>query len=107
MVSTDHTNSGVWYWVIAGGFTLMIVVTKLTAPRIEDTPAKCREKIVRSAEAPACAELGWTRPRCPSPRRRLAFLRPDSPSLPLPGGVAAAARARLYDEVQALPDADL
>lgn len=55
---------------------------------------------------------GLTRPRCPSPRRLLASLRPDSPSTPLPGGVAAAgaaaaARTLLYDEVQAQPDADL
>jgi len=32
---------------------LIIVVIKLIAPKIEETPAKCREKIVRSTEAPA------------------------------------------------------
>ena len=32
---------------------LMIVVIKLMAPRIEETPARCREKMVRSTEAPA------------------------------------------------------
>jgi hypothetical protein len=37
---TDHTNNGVWYCDIAGGFILIIVVIKLIAPRIEDTPAK-------------------------------------------------------------------
>jgi len=31
----------------------MMVVMKLIAPRIDDTPAKWREKIVRSTEAPA------------------------------------------------------
>ena len=31
----------------------MIVVMKLIAPRIDDTPAKWREKIVRSTDAPA------------------------------------------------------
>lgn len=36
---------------------LMIVVIKLMAPRIDDTPAKWREKIARSTEAPACARL--------------------------------------------------
>lgn len=36
---------------------LIIVVIKLMAPRIEDTPARCREKIVRSTEAPAWAKL--------------------------------------------------
>lgn len=57
VISTDQTNNGVWYWDIAGGFMLMIVVMKLIAPRIEDTPARCSEKIVRSTEAPACARL--------------------------------------------------
>lgn len=31
---------------------LMIVVMKLIAPRMDDTPARCREKMVRSTEAP-------------------------------------------------------
>lgn len=57
VINTDHTNKGVWYCVIAGGFMLMIVVMKLIAPRIDDTPAKCSEKMVRSTDAPACAKL--------------------------------------------------
>lgn len=36
---------------------LMIVVMKLMAPRIDETPARCREKIVRSTDAPAWARL--------------------------------------------------
>jgi len=36
---------------------LMIVVIKLIAPRIEEIPARCSEKIVRSTEAPAWARL--------------------------------------------------
>lgn len=32
---------------------LITVVIKLIAPRIEDTPARCNEKIVKSTEAPA------------------------------------------------------
>lgn len=35
----------------------MIVVMKLIAPRIEDTPARWREKMVRSTEAPAWARF--------------------------------------------------
>jgi hypothetical protein len=31
------------------------VVIKLIAPRIEEAPAKCKEKIARSTEGPACA----------------------------------------------------
>lgn len=57
VISTDHTNRGVWYWVMAGGFMLMIVVIKLIAPKMEDTPAKCNEKMVRSTEAPGCDML--------------------------------------------------
>jgi hypothetical protein len=54
---TDHTNSGVWYCDIAGGFILIIVVMKLIALRIEYTPAKWREKMVRSTDALAWAKL--------------------------------------------------
>lgn len=57
VIRTDHTKSGVWYWERAGGFILMIVVIKLIAPRIEETPAKWREKIARSTEAPAWARF--------------------------------------------------
>lgn len=32
---------------------LRMVVMKLIAPRIEETPARCREKMVRSTDAPA------------------------------------------------------
>lgn len=57
VIRTAHTNSGVWYWVIAGGFIFVIVVIKLMAPRIDEIPARWSEKIVRSTEAPACARL--------------------------------------------------
>ena len=40
VINTDHTNKGVWYCVIAGGFMLIIVVIKLIAPKIDDTPAR-------------------------------------------------------------------
>lgn len=53
VIRTDQTNSGVWYCVTAGGFMLIMVVIKLIAPKIEETPARCREKIARSTEAPA------------------------------------------------------
>lgn len=36
----DHTNRGVWYWEIAGGFILMIVVIKLIEAKIEEIPAR-------------------------------------------------------------------
>ena len=40
VMRTDQTNKGVWYWVIAGGFILIIVVIKLIAPKMDDTPAR-------------------------------------------------------------------
>lgn len=57
VIRTAQTNRGVWYCEIAGGFILMIVVIKLIAPKIEEIPARWREKIVRSTDAPACARL--------------------------------------------------
>lgn len=36
---------------------LIIVVIKLIAPKIEETPARWREKMVKSTDAPACAKL--------------------------------------------------
>ena len=50
VINTAHTNKGIeskdiFFWCI-----LRIVEIKLIAPKIEDTPAKWREKIVRSIE---------------------------------------------------------
>lgn len=71
VISTDHTNRGVWYWERAGGFMLMAVVMKLIAPRMEETPARWREKIAKSTEAPAWARLpasgGYTVHPVPAP----------------------------------------
>lgn len=48
-----------------------MVVIKLIAPRIDEIPAKCREKIVRSTDAPAWAKLpdkgGYTVHPVPAP----------------------------------------
>lgn len=71
VISTAHTKSGVWYCEIAGGFILIIVVMKLIAPRMEEMPARWREKIVKSTEAPAWARLpargGYTVHPVPAP----------------------------------------
>lgn len=40
VIRTAHTNKGVWYWEIAGGFMFKIVVIKLIAPRIDEIPAR-------------------------------------------------------------------
>lgn len=50
--NTDHTKRGVRSHVIPGDRMLITVVIKLIAPKIDDTPARCRLKIVRSTEAP-------------------------------------------------------
>ena len=34
---------------------MIIVVMKLTAPRIDEIPAKCNEKMAKSTDAPAWA----------------------------------------------------
>lgn len=52
VIFTDHTNSGTRSKDIPLDRILMIVEIKLIAPRIEETPAKCSEKIVMSTEAP-------------------------------------------------------
>ena len=57
VMRTAHTNRGVWYCEMAGGFMLIIVVMKLIAPRIDEMPARWREKIVRSTDAPAWARF--------------------------------------------------
>ena len=53
VIPTAQTNKGIRSALILIGFMLIIVEIKFTAPRIEDTPAKCKEKIARSTEAPA------------------------------------------------------
>lgn len=56
---------------MAGGFILIIVVIKLIAPKIEEIPARWREKMVKSTDAPACARLpdkgGYTVHPVPAP----------------------------------------
>jgi len=55
VITTDQTNKGIRSKVIPVARILITVVIKFTAPRIEEIPAKCREKIARSTEAPAWA----------------------------------------------------
>jgi hypothetical protein len=54
-MAIDHANSGIRSGFILFGFILIVVVIKFTAPRMDDTPAKSREKMARSTDAPACA----------------------------------------------------
>jgi hypothetical protein len=54
-METDHTNNGIRSGFMLFGFMLIVVEMKFTAPTMDDTPAKCREKMVRPTGAPACA----------------------------------------------------
>jgi hypothetical protein len=53
VIITDQTNKGIRSKVIPFERILITVVIKLTAPKIEEIPAKCKEKIAKSTEAPA------------------------------------------------------
>lgn len=55
VIKTAQTNNGSWSIDIPGARMLITVVKKLTAPKIEETPAKWREKIPRSTEGPLWA----------------------------------------------------
>jgi hypothetical protein len=48
----DQTKSGIRYIFWPGLRILIIVEIKLTAPKIEDAPAKCRLNIARSTAPP-------------------------------------------------------
>jgi len=53
VIPTAHTNRGIRSSVIPDVRILMMVVIKFTAPKIEEIPAKCKEKILKSTDAPA------------------------------------------------------
>jgi hypothetical protein len=53
VITTAHTNKGIRSSRRPLHRILMIVVIKLMAPRIEDAPAKCREKMAKSTDGPA------------------------------------------------------
>jgi hypothetical protein len=57
VIPTDHTNSGVRSGVIPITRILIIVEMKLIAPRIDETPARWREKMARSTDAPLCVKF--------------------------------------------------
>lgn len=71
VINTDQTNKGMLNIGMDVGFILMHVVMKLIAPRIDDAPAKCREKIARSTEGPEWTILpdrgGYTVQPVPAP----------------------------------------
>ena len=55
VINTDQTNKGIWSMVIPGARILITVDMKLMAPRIEEAPARCNEKMARSTDPPLWA----------------------------------------------------
>jgi hypothetical protein len=53
VIPTAQTNSGIRSGFILSGFMLIVVEMKFTAPKIDETPARCNEKIAKSTDAPA------------------------------------------------------
>ena len=52
VIKTAHTNRGNLCIVKPGALMLKIVVIKLTVPKIDDIPAKCKLKIAKSTDPP-------------------------------------------------------
>lgn len=57
VIKMDHTKRGSRSNRIPGARMFMTVVMKLIAPRIDEIPARWREKMARSTEPPECARL--------------------------------------------------
>lgn len=71
VIATAHTNKGIRSGRNLLERMLITVVMKLIAPKIEDTPAKWREKMARSTDGPECARYlergGYTVHPVPTP----------------------------------------
>src|SRR6202790_4064758 len=53
----DQTNSGLLCRVMPGARMLKIVVMKLMAPRIDEAPARCSDRIAKSTAGPGWPEV--------------------------------------------------
>ena len=53
----DQTNSGILCRVMPGARMLKIVVMKLMAPRIDEAPARCSDRIAKSTAGPGWPEV--------------------------------------------------
>src|SRR6201994_1573362 len=49
----DHTNSGILCKVMPGARMLKMVVMKLMAPKIDDAPARCSDRMAKQTAGPA------------------------------------------------------
>lgn len=57
VIRTDQMKSGIFSVGMPSSRAFAMVVVKLIAPIREDTPARWRDKIVKSTAGPACATL--------------------------------------------------
>lgn len=55
VIRTAYTNLGLRCIDNPGARMLIIVVIKFSAPKIDDAPARCNEKIALSTDGPECA----------------------------------------------------
>lgn len=55
VIRIDQINKGTWSIIVPGLRIFIIVEIKFTAPKIEEAPAKCKEKIARSTALPLWA----------------------------------------------------
>jgi hypothetical protein len=80
--NTAHVNSGIRSNLSPFVRIFRTVEIKFTAPRIDDAPARCREKIAMSTDGPACAILlasgGYTVHPVPAPFSTAADLTKSS-----------------------------
>jgi hypothetical protein len=71
VIKTAHAKRGIRSKIIPNTRKFPKVLIKLTAPKIELTPAKWREKIAKSTDLPACAIFldrgGYTVQPVPAP----------------------------------------
>lgn len=71
VITAAHTNRGIRSSRSPFHRILIMVVIKLIAPKIDDAPARCSEKIARSTDGPACARFpasgGYTVHPVPTP----------------------------------------
>ena len=52
VIKTDHGNNGIRNIVMPGARMLMIVAMKLIEPMIDDAPARCIDRMTKSAAGP-------------------------------------------------------
>lgn len=57
VIKIDQTKRGAWSMDIPGLRIFRTVEIKLMAPKMEEAPARCNEKIAKSTALPLCAEL--------------------------------------------------